>query len=524
MIGLGLGLTSTAAVSGVYSPPVEAILQLGRQGVTVGGNLDNARSSTATVVDYNNREWTAKVGETRQQGARRVEQKLVQTENFAHAAWQRTAGGTGSVAQKTPNYGAAPDNTTTGCRVYLNKGAGSTANDFSRFFQTFDAVVSGRGSVYIRSATSSSYVVGLGTDNVLNTITVTPTWQRFTHDVDAGSATQLQIEVRGGLSHSSIADLVVWHPMFEDKFNALVAAPSDYIHDNTEYNATCLGVAYHDTTNGNSVVNNVVISGVGGSVSPTPYYLLEPAATNFFLNSNAPTTQTIALTAGQYTIALTGSGSVTLSGGASGTVSSSAPLTFTATTDVTFTVSGTVTRVQVESGAKATSHIPTTGAAASRSADSLFLPAVAGTNWIQNSGLLLIKFTPMYNAAETSNTPIFNNVSIDASNGYRVTDGTNTVTSAVSNAVSGQPVIFAFIWDFDETVMAVAYSNNGGTTYPTWHQEAYDGAMPLTTNFEWFKNNVFVNRLYTTRVYNTVGKTLGQMQSWVQQNAAGELM
>lgn len=525
MLGVGLGLTAAAAAhSGVYSPPVEAILRLNLSGLAVG-NLDNTRASTATVVDNYGVTNTAKVGESRQQGARRVEQLLTHTEDFANAAWARSAGGTGTVATKTPNFGTAPDGTTTACRVVLNKGAGDTANDRSFMFQTFSAISNARGSLYIKSSTASSFTIAIGTNNLLTTLTVDNTWRRYTHELDTGSATQLQIELRGGLGHSQTADLLIWHPMMENMTSRSITAPSDYIHSGTEYNATCLGVRYYSTSNGNTVSANVVSELAGGNLSPAPYYLLEPAATNFFLNSNAPATQTIALTAGQYTIAVVGTGSIALTGGSTGTVTASAPLTFTTSGSVTFTVSGSVTRAQVESGPRATSHIPTTVSAASRSADVMTTPLVNNTNFIQNSGLLLLHYMPLYNSVETSSTPILSIGSITHTHatGYAVSDGTNVVYSAPSGVVSGDDVILAVIWDFDETVMAVNHSRDGGATWLSWHSETYDGAFPLPANYEWFSANGFTNRLFACRVYNTVGKTLAQMQAWVPLNAAAEM-
>ncbi len=97
--------------------------------------------------------------------------------------------------------------------------------------------------------------------------------------------------------------------------------------------------------------------------------LSEPTRTNYFLNSDAPATQTISLAASTYTVWLEGSGLIELSGGPIATVTEAEPHTFTlsGTTNVTFTVSGTVTFAQCENGETKTSPIITLSAARSRS-------------------------------------------------------------------------------------------------------------------------------------------------------------
>jgi len=100
--------------------------------------------------------------------------------------------------------------------------------------------------------------------------------------------------------------------------------------------------------------------------------LLEGPATNLFLNAHAPATQTVTVSSGtQYTISCRGSGSLALSGAGSGTVTQATPVTLTASsTTLTLTVTGSLSRAQVETGSVASSFIQTSGAAASRSADS----------------------------------------------------------------------------------------------------------------------------------------------------------
>lgn len=120
---------------------------------------------------------------------------------------------------------------------------------------------------------------------------------------------------------------------------------------------------------------------------PTEFkrYLGEPAATNLFLNSEAPANQNIDLTStgtGNYTLSVHGSGSVTVAAGTAagtgfGTASAGTDVTFniTAVGTITLTVTDTPDIVQVEKGSFATSPITTGASAVARQATRLVCPS-----------------------------------------------------------------------------------------------------------------------------------------------------
>lgn len=149
---------------------------------------------------------------------------------------------------------------------------------------------------------------------------------------------------------------------------------------------------------------------------------IEPAATNLFLNSFAPATQTIPVTNGTvYTVSVHGSGSITLSGAGSGTATPGNPVTFTASgTSLTATVSGAPAMMQCEAGAVATTPIQTFGSPATRAADD-FRCAVAGMA-IPTTGTLIAELRSPYdqNPVGSANPGYTRILGIDTSGNSRL--------------------------------------------------------------------------------------------------------
>ena len=135
--------------------------------------------------------------------------------------------------------------------------------------------------------------------------------------------------------------------------------------------------------------------------------LVEEERTNYLLNSQTLSTQTVAVGAQQYTFSFYGTGQVILSGAYNATLNGAGSFptrticTFLASAgNLTLTVVETVQYAQLEVGGFETSWIPTTSVAVTRYADAT---SFAVDNWYNKvTGTFVIKHDPLVNV------PLFN--------------------------------------------------------------------------------------------------------------------
>lgn len=366
---IGLGIWRERSLSPIQSALVCSIPLLRSLAAIGNATPTFSRASTATFFDHEGVMRTAKSGEARFKGMRRVENKLQKSENLSDAVWTKISGGAGSVPVLTAGF-TDPDGGTSAYRLQLNSG-GTTGADYSIFRQATSSFSQHLRSAWIKSNTGSNQTLYLGALDGTQKITATPIWQRLYNFYDA-TASVFDIgcypSAVGGTGQT--ADVIVWHPQLEDVTGQSVQTPGEYqstgVLSFPYQGAGVDGVGYYSTTLSGS---NISTTNAG--------FLHEPARTNLFLNSATGSTQTVTAAAGSVTVSLYGTGSVTLTGMANGTLNGTGAnnrvfLTVTAAAGaVLATFTGSTTNVQFEAGPNVTSYIPTTGSTASRAADQL---------------------------------------------------------------------------------------------------------------------------------------------------------
>lgn len=285
-------------------------------------------------------------------------------------------------------------------------------------------------------------------------------------------------------------------------------------------------IVYFATANGNSVDNatGVVTDGIGASLGSSYALAYYPGATNFFLNSNTPATQTITLnTPGSYTLSIIGAGSASIAAGTAtgsgfGTATEGNPVTVTLTGagSVDVTISGAVDWCQLEDNLFSTPMIATTGAPVTRDRCDLIIPSL--TAW-DNPGTLFADF--QYSVA---NTEITNNAVF----GFSGKAGVVLYVGATHRVQSTDEVVYPYVsssdWAANERVKSAVHwgPDQFGVSFKgaagTWvHgvENSYDGAFASDgQGARLFYSNQYPAYLYGLELVNCNLGTAGIEQRW----------
>ena len=193
-VGLGLGLSPLVAAAGGYDADAQAFFD---RVTTAGGTLTTTEKNATNqlVLDMKSAGiWTSMKAIYPMVGG--GGNLLSYTETFSNSFW-------GGNSSKTPNYGTAPDGTTTACRFY-NGGymqtSGISKNAGTYVFSFY---------VKMTSGTSGSLRVFLDGGNTTTTVSVTSTWTRVEVTKTFGSFDT------GTTGFFTDSDVLIWHPQLE---------------------------------------------------------------------------------------------------------------------------------------------------------------------------------------------------------------------------------------------------------------------------------------------------------------------
>lgn len=148
--------------------------------------------------------------------------RLTFSDDLTNAIWILTPGGTGTTAVITAGQ-TDPNGGTTAFRLQADRGAGTTAADFSALVYNLTGLANPHDyatGVYLRSNTGASQAVmvreGSATALAASAVTVTTSWQQFSRTGSAHASTTggIQIGTRGTSGSDQVLDILVWHPQW----------------------------------------------------------------------------------------------------------------------------------------------------------------------------------------------------------------------------------------------------------------------------------------------------------------------
>jgi hypothetical protein len=248
------------------------------------------RATIATVTDFEGLIKNASTSEARFEGARRVENLLMYSEDLSNAKYLAFAG-----ASKVGNVVGIGPQGQTAMEVAFGSTGGAIASAsaiYYRFsgtannvytFSTWVRAVSGSTSLRISISNPS----GVGT----NDLTVDTNWKRIYYTTTGLSTAIYNVNIRNNEAGDT-ANIYTTGWQLEEVTGQANQKPSEYVSVGVKtsapyHGANVDGVKYFTTYNGNTTASNVVTEATGANIPDATLhgYVAEGARTNLFLRS-----------------------------------------------------------------------------------------------------------------------------------------------------------------------------------------------------------------------------------------------
>ena len=255
---------------------------------TTGTDPTFTRATAATFEDFEGLIKTVESSEPRFQGARRVENLAVNSEDLTNGTWYKNTNTTITDGQTDPDGG------TTALRITADGGTALYGD-----LNLIPAGISVQQSWWIKRVTGTGQIqfyTGLngGATEIISGVTTS--WQRFAQTPTAASSAGNIFGIYLGVNGDEVD---VWHPMIENVTGQTNQNPSEYVSTGVlsapYHGANVDGVQYFNTLNANTVTANVVTEAVGspltrantqfgdlhGVASPASYFSTPNVVTTF---------------------------------------------------------------------------------------------------------------------------------------------------------------------------------------------------------------------------------------------------
>lgn len=269
---------------------------------TPPASISFTRATTAQVLTTTDgtTNWyqEAKSGEIRYEGLRRVENVIANSAYEDLDTWTKFSNGAGSNPSVASSVESPPLGTSgASVQAVTFTTGGATSGDNSGIFIS-PGGASGRVksfSVYMRVASGTVDMnIGGGSGGALKkTVTVTTSWQRFATIGSGASTHNSTISAEGDDAGAAAVTVLVAvdgdaGPQ-QEVLQGTSDAPNDIVDPGVaaaSNNSRVAGVRYFNTTNGNSVDGNGVVTEAAGATITGGGYLKEPSTTNQMVQSS----------------------------------------------------------------------------------------------------------------------------------------------------------------------------------------------------------------------------------------------
>lgn len=152
---------------------------------------------------------------------------ITYSDDFTQSSWSKLNGGTGTAPSITADYAISPDGTKNATRIVLDKGSGITSGDYSAISDVIGSFTGdGTFSVYLKSNTSTDYVVSQRIEDDRQQVTVTSEWKRFVFSRSSLNNGTSGLWLRGGYGSDDYADILVWGAQTENASYATSYIPT----------------------------------------------------------------------------------------------------------------------------------------------------------------------------------------------------------------------------------------------------------------------------------------------------------
>lgn len=239
----------------------------------------------------------AKAGEIRFEGLRRVENLVSNTFYEDLDTWTKASGGAGSNPVVSSSVESPPPGTSASVQQVVYDCGGTGGGDVSALFIDTGSAAANRNrvvSIWARS-TSGTFDINLGaggSGTLRKQISITTTWQRFASSGDNFTNANIALRASGDISGSSSFTILFAvdgdaGPQAEI-IQTTKSEPNTVVDPGvaaSSNNSDVASVRYFNTTNGNSVDGNGVVTEAAGTTITGGGFLSEPAVTNQFSDS-----------------------------------------------------------------------------------------------------------------------------------------------------------------------------------------------------------------------------------------------